>query len=309
MKQLIVLLTATLLLAACSSKQEKTTPTQTELTPPQIVGIGKVVPQGGVIELAATASGIVKEVYRKAGERIVESELILSLSSSDEELAVREAESRLKSQELAVESAKIMLEQQRVVHTEQERLLKDARELLEVGASTGENVRTLQSDFDRGTEQMKKMENDYQLQLSQLNELKIQRASRSNDLEKKAFRAPCDGVLLDLTPRVGEAVSQYQQYGRISPNKPLVVMVEIDELFAHKLQVGQPCRINLHGNTEVAATGEIVRISPDLKKKSLFSDSGTDLEDRRIREIEVSLNEMKQPLFIESKVECSVQLN
>lgn len=309
MKRQIVLLTATLLLAACGSKQEKITPSQTEHTPPQIVGIGKVVPQGGVIELAAPASGIVKEVYRKAGERIEEGEVILSLCSSDEELAVREADSRLKSQELAVESAKIMLEQQRFLHTEQERLLKDARELLVVGATTGENVRTLQNEFDRGAEQMKKLENDYRLQQSQLNELKIQRASKASELQKKVFRAPSNGTLLDLNPRVGEAVSQYQQYGRISPDKPLVLMVEIDELFAHKLQVGQPCRINLHGNTEVAATGEIVRISPDLKKKSLFSDSGTDLEDRRIREIEVSLNEVKQPLFIESKVECSVQLN
>lgn len=309
MKQQIVLLTAILLLAACGSKQEKSTPSQTELTPPQIVGIGKVVPQGGVIELAAPASGIVKEVHRRAGESVKEGELILTLYSSDEELAVREADTRLKSQELAVQSAKIMLEQQRVLHTEQERLLKDARELLGVGATTGENVRTLQNEFDRGAEQMKKLENDYRMQQSQLNELKIQRASRAGDLQKKVFRAPTDGVLLDLAPHVGEAVSQYQQYGRISPDTPLVVMVEIDELFAHKLQLGQPCQINLQGNAEVAATGKIVRISPDLKKKSLFSDSGTDLEDRRIREIEVSLTEIKKPLFIESKVECSVQLN
>lgn len=309
MKRQIVLLTATLLLAACDNKQEKTTPSQTGLTPQQIVGIGKVVPQGGVIQLAAPASGIVKEMHRKAGEHIEEGELILSLCSSDEELAVREVDSRLKSQELTMESARIMLEQQRILYTEQERLLKDAKELLVVGATTGENVRTLQNEFDRGTEQIKRLENDYRLQQSQLNELKIQRASRVDDLQKKVFRAPSDGILLDLAPRVGEAVSQYQQYGRISPDKPLVVMVEIDELFAHKLQLGQPCRINLHGNDEVAATGEIVHISPDLKRKSLFSDSGTDLEDRRIREIEVSLNEVKQPLFIESKVECSVQLN
>lgn len=309
MKRQIVLLTTILLLAACSNKQEKISPPQTELPPLQIVGIGKVVPQGGVIELAAPASGIVQEVHRKAGESLKKGELILSLCSNDEELAVREADTRVRSQELAVESAMIMLQQQRLLHTEQERLLRDARELLEVGATTGENVRTLQHEFDRGAEQMKKMENDYRLQQSQLNELKIQRASRTGDFQKKAFHAPVNGTLLDLSIRPGEAVSQYQQYGRISPDVPLVVMVEIDELFAHKLQLGQPCRINLHGNADVAATGEIVRISPDLKKKSLFSDRGTDLEDRRIREIEVSLIEVKQPLFIESKVECSVQLN
>lgn len=309
MNRLIVLLTATLLLTSCNSKQEKTTPTQTETTPAQIVGIGKVVPQGGVIQLAASASGIVKEVHRKAGEQIQEGELILSLYNSDEELAVREADSRVRSQELAVESAKILMEQQKYLFEEQERQLKDAKELLAAGATTGENVRSLLNEYNRGAEQMKKLENDYRLQQSQLNELKIQRATKVENLQKKEFRAPSNGTLLDLTPNVGEAVSQYQQYAKVSPDKPLVVMAEIDELFAHMLQEKQPCSIYIHGNTGVAAIGEIVRISPDLKKKSLFSESGTDLEDRRIREIEVSLTEVYQPLFIELKVECSVQLN
>jgi HlyD family secretion protein len=309
MKRLIVLLTTTLLLTACGSNQEKNTPTQIETTPTQVVGIGKVVPQGGVIQLAAPSSGIVREVYRKAGEQVQEGELILSLYSSEEELAVREADSRVRSQELAVESARILMEQQRFLFTEQERQLKDAKELLVVGATTGENVRTLQNEFDRGAEQMKKLENDFRLQQSQLNELKIQRATKAENLQKKEFRAPTAGTLLDLTPNVGESVSQYQQYAKVAPDKPLMVMAEIDELFAHELKVGQTCKIYIHSNSEVAATGEIVRISPDLKKKSLFSESGTDLQDRRIREIEVSLIEVKKPLFIESKVECSVHLN
>ncbi|HLW09202.1 MAG TPA: HlyD family efflux transporter periplasmic adaptor subunit [Fermentimonas sp.] len=309
MKIQIALLITILLLTGCGNKQKNEAPVNTELEPTIIVGIGKVVPQGGIVNLAAPTSGIVKEIYVNSGDSLSSGDLILTLLGKDEELSVNEANSRLKTQELTVQSAKIALEKERIAHEEQKRVLNDAKELLLVGATTGENVRTLQNEYNLGTEQLKGIENEYKLQQSQLNELRVQRDSRANDLNKTEFKAPTDGVLLDLTPRVGEAVNLHQQYGRMSPNRPLVVMVEIDELFADKVKVGQECQINFHGDTEKAATGEIARISPDLKKKSLFSDSGTDLEDRRIREIEVHLNDIFKTLFIESKVECSIQLN
>ncbi len=309
MNRQITLLLISMLLVACGNKQEKSEPVTTELMPSQIVGIGKVVPHGGVVNLAAPASGIVNEIYVNAGDTVKKGDLILTLNSTDEELSVNEANTRIRSQELSVESAQIALAQERIAHKEQQRLLTDAKELLEVGATTGENVRLLQNEFNKSAEQLKKAENNLRLQQSQLTEFKIQQATRVNDFEKTKFYAPLDGMLLDLVPKVGEALNLHQQYGRISPNKPLVVLVEIDELFADYLILAQTCIIKLPGSSEVAATGEIIRISPDLKKKSLFSDGGTDLEDRRIREIEVSLNEISKTLFIESKVECSVQLN
>ena len=309
MNRQIALLLISMLFIACGNKQEKSEPVTSKLMPSQIVGIGKVVPHGGVVNLAAPASGIVNEIYVNAGDTVKKGDLILTLNSTDEELSVNEANTRIRSQELSVESAQISLAQEHIAHKEQQRLLNDAKELLEVGATTGENVRLLQNEFNQSDEQLKKAENDLRLQQSQLSELKIQQATRVNNFEKTKFYAPLDGILLDLVPKVGEALNLHQQYGRISPNKPLVVLVEIDELFADYLSLGQACIIKLPGSSEVAATGEIIRISPDLKKKSLFSDGGTDLEDRRIREIEVSINETYKTLFIESKVECSVQLN
>ena len=309
MNRQIAILLLSMLLVACGNKQEKSETVTTELMPSQIVGIGKVVPEGGVVNLAAPASGIVNEIYVNAGDTVKKGDLILTLNSTDEELSVNEANTRIRSQELSVESAQIALAQERIAHKEQRRLLNDATELLEVGATTGENVRLLQNEFNQSDEQLKKAENNLRLQQSQLSELNIQQATRVNDFEKTKFYAPLDGMLLDLVPKIGEALNLHQQYGRISPNKPLVVLVEIDELFADYLILGQTCIIKLPGSSEIAATGEIIRISPDLKKKSLFSDGGTDLEDRRIREIEVSLNEISKTLFIESKVECSVQLN
>lgn len=309
MKKQITLFLMSLLFIACGNNRENTTVETPYVKPSQVVGIGKVIPQGGIINLASPSSGIVSEIFINVGDSVNKGDLILTLNSYDEELSAREADTRINSQELTVKSAKIALKQERISHKEKQRLLNDAKELLKAGATTGENVRSLESEFSQIDEQLKRAENDLKLQESKLNELKIQRASSQSDIEKKKFTAPIDGLLLDLNPKVGEALNLHQQYARLSPNNPLVVLVEIDELFADQLHFNQSCTIKLPGTTDVAATGMITRISPDLKKKSLFSDGGTDLEDRRIREIEVSINEISKPLFIESKVECTVQLN
>ena len=310
MKHQIGWLSAILLLTACSNWNEKnSTPAAEPLSVNQVVGIGKVIPQGGVVELAAPASGIVEERYFEAGDKVAVGDLILVLEKNVETLSLQESDAGITTQQLQVESARLALEQERIVLDDLRRRHLDAVELLTVGAVTGEEVRRLQKELDQGTEQLKKVENDFRLQQSRLREMQTARAARENDLSQRSFRAPAGGTLLTLTPRKGEAVTMHQPYGRIAPESPLVVMAEIDELFADRLAVGQHCTIHLPGDNNIAASGRIARLSPDLKRKSLFSDSGSDLEDRRIREIEVLLDEVPQTLFIESKVECRVELN
>ena len=54
----------------------------------------------------------------------------------------------------------------------------------------------------------------------------------------------------------------HQPYGRIAPESPLVVMAEIDELFADRLAVGQRCNIYLPGDSNIATSGRIARSHP-----------------------------------------------
>lgn len=303
------LLVSILIISACNNKKEDSGPTD---APPvtRIVGIGKVIPQGGVSELASPVSGIVTEIRRKAGDTVKAGNIILVVDETIESLSLKEIDSSIASQRHAVESSKSIFLREKLVLAEKLRRLNDAKELLEVGATTGENVRTLQNEYDLAVEQLKKLESDYKMQQAQLDETTVQRASRLAALERTQFRAPIDGMLLDITPRVGEAVNLYETYARISPEGSLIVQAEIDELFADKLAVGQRCSVRMStGDSILSSDEEILYISPDLKRKSLFSDSGTDLEDRRIREIEISLRHAGTIPLIDTKVECVVNLN
>ncbi len=75
---------------------------------------------------------------------------------TDEMLSVKESDTRIISQQNAVGSAAAALEHERISLVEKLRLLTDARELLEAGAATGEDVRKLQNEYDKGCELLKK---------------------------------------------------------------------------------------------------------------------------------------------------------
>jgi len=307
-KQLFLLAITFLLMSACSNKGEKNAPTSVPSIT-SIVGIGKVIPQGGISDLAAPVSGIVKQINAQTGDIVKKGDVLLVLDNTDATFAVKEANSRLASQQGNVQSVNNMVERERTMLKENLRLLNDSRELFAVGAVSGEKVRELQNNYDQGVLQLKKLESDLNGQQALLQELSVQHASKINDLSLTQLTAPIDGTVLDITPKLGEAVTVYQTYGRMAPDAPLMVLAEIDELFAGKLVLGQLCSVTFIGDSVPVAQGKILRISPNLKKKSLFSDSGNDLEDRRVREIEVLLSDIKKPLLIETKLECTVKLN
>ena len=89
MNRQIAILLVSMLFIACGNKQEKSETVTSELMPSQIVGIGKVVPNGGIVNLAAPTSGIVNEIYVNAGDTVKKGNLILTLNSTDEELHMK----------------------------------------------------------------------------------------------------------------------------------------------------------------------------------------------------------------------------
>jgi hypothetical protein len=86
------------------------------------------------------------------------------------------------------------------------------------------------------------------------------------------------------------------------------VLCEVDELWVNKLQLGQQAIIRTQGTDDQLAKGEVVYLSPYLKKKSLFSDDSANMEDRRVREVRIRLTGAAN-LLINSRVEAVIDLS
>lgn len=308
MNRAIIFLSVAIAFTGCSGKNSQVA--ETESVPiTQVTGIGKIIPESGIIEVASPTSGIVTDLPVSESSRVKKGDILVMLDNTSQLLAVSEADSKIVTQQKAVESQQWLIEQKKTDTGNKLRKLTDAQELLKANATSGENVRNLQNDLDMANNEMKKLESDLALQQAQLREVYAQQAIRKNNLDQAALKSPVDGVVLDILPNLGEAVSQYQTYARLAPDTKLIVKAEFDEMFASKLAPGQICKVRISGDSVTVAEGKIVRLSADLKKKSLFSDSGDDLEDRRVREAEIMLDAFFGKLLINTKVECTVQIN
>lgn len=306
MRASILIIPILLTLFSCTKKENNVSnsPTQVNIA----VGVGKVVPKGGISNLAAPISGIVASINVEVGDQIQENDVLLELESNDAALSLTNAVNKINTQQKNLEAINLKLTQEKVRFNDIERRLSDNRQLYSAGSVTQENVRLLENEYNIGKSQLEILNNDVSIQESLLKEIRTQLQISQDDFDKTSFRSPMDGTVLDILPKRGEAVNMYDTYLILAPDAPLIVKAEIDEMFSSKIKIGQVCQIFVSGNSTAVAIGKIVTISPDLKQKSLFSDSGQDFQDRRVREIEVSLDD-SNGLLIDTKVECVVQLN
>jgi hypothetical protein len=81
----------------------------------------------------------------------------------------------------------------------------------------------------------------------------------------------------------------------------------VDELYALKVKEGQRVSINLQGTKQTLTSGSVVYCAPYLSKKSIFSDRADNLEDRRVREVRVRVDN-PSAVLIGSRVECIIKL-
>jgi HlyD family secretion protein len=144
-------------------------------------------------------------------------------------------------------------------------------------------------------------------QESKLKEIEADIAYAQTLVNRKKVTAPVKGTILNLNLKLGSIINSNESFGDFAPEGPFVAIGEIDEMFAQKLRLGQSAYIREQGGTDTISTGKVYFMSPYLKKKSLFSDRPDNLEDRRVREVRVLLDD-KSNVLIGTRVECVIDI-
>lgn len=273
----------------------------------EVTATGKVEPENGIIALAANVSGVVVKQFKVRGDSVRKGEPILQLDNVLEQSRYEQATSQVPAQQSQIGMARESAREAEITVKFNREQLAIAQNLLDKGSETKENVDNLEQT-------LKKSEIDLanrQLQVRQaeqrLNEIRQQGKVSLEEKNQRILSAPEDGILLDLYPSVGSAVKQLDTYADFASSGPLVVRAEVDELFAHRIKNGQHAIIRLTGSKDTLTTGTIQYVSPYLKKKSLFQEQASDLEDRRVREIRVEILPDAR-LLLNTKVDCIIRL-
>jgi HlyD family secretion protein len=285
--------------AALADSLAQSTPLQIN----KVMGIAIIEPAAQIANLASESNGIIENINVQAGETVAKGQAILSLNRDLENAQVTQAKSKIATQKQAVEAAEASLAQLKVQLEKANRDLIRDQGLYDGKALTKDALENSKYTIENIEKQIYTQKVAIKQQKTKSLEILADVKYYQTVLSKKTVYAPQNGVLLSLNVHPGEFLATNQSIGEFAPNGPTIALTEIDELFAMKVKVGQKAEIRNQGSQEIIATGKVILTSPYLRKKSLFSENSNNLEDRRVREVRVQLDEPAN-VILGARVEC-----
>jgi HlyD family secretion protein len=274
----------------------------------RIIGVASIEPLSHIVSLYSETGGIIKRISHDINEEVKENEVIVELVTDVEQAQLEQAQSKLATQESMLASARaqlasvsIKLENARVNYQRNLNLIKSGGITQQVLDDSRFASDSQDADQTSAAANVKQQEN-------KLKELEADINYYQKVVDRKKIKAPVNGKILSMDVRVGNNISTNQSICDFAPDGPLMAITEVDELFADKVSNGMSAYIRPQGKLDTLATGKIFLTSPYLRKKSLFSDDAANMEDRRVREVRVLLDERAKAL-IGSRVECVILLN
>lgn len=316
-KHTLILSLMWLWLAACGSEAEKSAEGQAAATDSvgmaaaaavrQVVGIAIVEPSARIVRLTPEQSGYIREVKVNIGDKVSKNQVLVVLDAEVEHAQVGQASAKAATQNEAIAAARENLRLLEVKLGKAKADLARNEALFAGNALTQQQLddsRALTADL---SQQLRVQEAALREQQRRLGEAQADVGYFQTLADQKVVRSPINGAVLSLDARVGEYLSAQTAIGEFAPEGPVMALTEIDEMFADRVRVGQRAFVRAQGSREVITTGTVVLASPYLRKKSLFADKAGDLEDRRVREVRVQLDQPEK-LLLGARVECVIEI-
>ena len=305
----LVIGAAVLLLAGCGSEKDagEENPSLLEVEMVQVVGIGRIEPELKILEITSQAAGIIAQISFQAGQRVDKGQIILELDSAVEKARLKQAEARIQTQPSQIEAATAALASVRIRMENAKLIYERTKTLFEQGTETQYSFDLAKAEYESLREDTKRFEAEVQTAEKLVRQYRADLLLAQAEYEKRFIKVPADGQLLSLDITLGSFVTTQKVIGTFAPDSPLSAWCEIDELFAAKVQKGQKAYVRQQGTTEPLAYGAVSFVGPYLRRKSLFSDEVGDLQDRRVREVRITLDQNTNILF-GSRVECVILL-
>ncbi|MBK7871048.1 MAG: efflux RND transporter periplasmic adaptor subunit [Saprospiraceae bacterium] len=315
MKKLFFLLIIAALWQSCGSKSDATATTENpeEIKPDtpfvvkEIVGIARIEPPEKIITLNAQSGGYVREVRFQENQLVKKGDVLLVLDGDVEQAQLQQARSKVQPQKDAIMAAKATLESLKVK-------LANARNTYERNERLAKGNAATQQQLDDSRFNMEDLEKQIAAQQASIAEQQSRIKELDADINyyqtlsaRRVIRAPLTGIFLSSNIKPGNYISNETALGDFAIEGLYQAIMEVDELFASKVQIGQNAYVRPQGSSEQLATGKVIYVAPYLSQKSLFSDSPDNLEDRRVREARIQLNS-NDKVLIGSRVECVIEI-
>lgn len=297
---------ASILLVSCGGNKDDVNITPVD--PEFVVGIGKVLPEGGIVNLSVTSPSKVVKIYKQLGDQVKEGDVLFDMEAVSEKLQVDQSKASLYSAEENIKALSIDINSAELKLAKLKKDYETSKRLLVNKAETPQKVFQDSIAYMEQKLTLDRQKQNFLAQKAALNEQRIALNTKQVAVNDKSFKALQDGILIRYDISVGTVLNANSVFGELAPLTDLVIEGELDELYANRLSLGQNVELNLVGQTDVIAKGKLDFVGSSLQNKSIIYETIGEASDRRVRRFTVKITEGANLLLINQKVECKIHL-
>lgn len=272
-----------------------------------VSAIGKIEPEGGLIEMATEYGGIVTRLYKKEGDFVEVGEVIFELNTETEKADENILLKQIEMQQKKADADASTIKQYEVQLAEIESDLAVSQRLVKTGAETRQNVEIKKKDRDVTLANLNTARKNAATSAADIAVLKSQLEKSKRTATARTVRAERSGTLVIMNLKTGSSIAPLATFATLSPSENYIVHGEIDEMFASRVKVDDKVSIKIPGTNQVITQATISYLSPVLEDKSMFYEKAGEQADRRVRRFKAILKN-NSGVLINQKVECIINL-
>ena len=257
-------------------------------TPYSTISAGKVDVEGGLVDIAARAAGVVREVYVQEGDQVKKDQILARQEDDDARLSRNRVAAQLAQSEAQLPILQVQYE---AAEREQKRLAR----------LFAENA-TSQQAYEQAQDAVRQIRAQLEAQKSSVQLVRAQLAEANYQVELYVIRAPTSGTIVRRYANPGSGASTFNVTAmfQLQPDSLRIVRAEVEERSLTQVKPGQAVEIVPESDQEKAYPGKVVRIAGVMGSRKLRSDDPSERADERV--VEVVIDAEQAPVLVGQRV-------
>lgn len=259
-----------------------------------VVARGVVDVEGGIIQIAASRDGVIREVHVEEGATVARGDLLAVIDDRLPRAALEVARAELAQAESAKSAVMV-------------RIAAGRRELARVEPLT--DFAAPRRTVDQARDNMRLAEADLQVQSATIETARARVAQAELEVEQRSVRAPVDGTIVRRLVRPGDGASTLNVTTLfwLAPAGPRLARIEIEEQTAERVKPGQPVEIVIDGDDGRRFKGTVSRVGQAFGARRVTVYEARERADVRFVEAIVGFNDADPGLLLGQRVLAYVQ--
>jgi HlyD family secretion protein len=257
-------------------------------TPYAAIAAGKVDIEGGLVDVAARAPGIVREVLVQEGDKVKKDQVLARQEDDDARLSRNRVAAQLNQSEAQLPILEVQLDAAVREEKRLERLIAENATSQQIYQQAQDNTRQLRAQVVA--------------QKSSIALVRAQLAEANYQVELYVIRAPADGTIVRRYANPGSGASTFSVTAmfQLQPDSLRIVRAEVEERSITLVKAGQKVEIVPESDQQKSYSGQVIRIAGVMGSRKLASDDPSQRADERV--VEVVVDAEQAPVIVGQRV-------